>query len=49
MEYFPYPFLAFHTMVRREEPVAPSGGLPLAPGADIRDATWFEMQVHLLY
>jgi len=45
-ELLPYPFLAFHPMVRRES----YEGVGAVPGApDLEDATWIELQVHWLY
>lgn len=49
VEFLPYPFLALHAMVRREESIAPAPGRPAAPGIPRPDATWFELQFHLLY
>lgn len=49
VEFLPYPFLALHGMVRREEFVGAARGSTPAPEVDQPDRDWFELQVHVLF
>jgi hypothetical protein len=47
LEFFPYPYLAVHAMLRREEFQAGDGAT--AVEVDLPDVSWVEIQLHFLF